>query len=61
MPNGKSNKRGGLVAVSFIQVIIHGLRAPCIRALTCLRDSRKITFIGIRRKVCQTRSSITFI
>lgn len=57
---GRSNKRGGLVAVPLIPAITHGLRAPCIRAPACLRDSRKITFIGIGRKKRQTRSSVTF-
>ena len=49
------------MAVSLIPAIIHGLRAPCIRAPACLRDSRKITFIGIARKKRHFRERFDWI
>lgn len=42
--DGRSSKRGGLVAVSFILAITQRLRVSCIRAMARLRDSRKNKF-----------------
>lgn len=61
MPDGRSNNRAGLVAAPLHPGHYSGLKAPCIRALPCPRDLRKITLIGMgseTRRTCPGVASV---